>query len=88
MQILLLEIIYMILIYKNKLSVCIYTPIICSCPLNNTGLNCMDPLICRFLKTVNSTVLHNPWLVESMDVVSWIQKNHGYWGTTYMEGWT
>ena len=32
------------------------------------GLNCMGPLICGVLfSIVNTTVLHDPWLVESTD---------------------
>lgn len=29
---------------------------------------------------LNTRVLHSPWLVESMDVEPWIQKNRGYEG--------
>ena len=37
---------------------------------------------------VSSTVLHNPWLVESADADTeepWIQRNQGYRGTNYTE---
>lgn len=33
--------------------------------LNNMGVNCASPLIRRFVSRVNTTVVHNPWLVES-----------------------
>ena len=28
-----------------------------------------------YFSKVNTIVIHNPWLVESMDVKPWIQKN-------------
>lgn len=36
-------------------------------PLNNTSLNCVGPLTLGFFSIVNTVVLHNPWLVQSMD---------------------
>ena len=50
--------------------VCVYT---CthththSWPLNNAGFDCTGPLICGNFSTVNTTVLHGLWLVESVD---------------------
>ena len=35
-----------------------------SSPLNNMYLNCMGPLICRYFSVLNTTVLHNLWLIE------------------------
>ena len=32
------------------------------------GLNCVGPLICGYFPIVNTTVLHNPHLVKSIDV--------------------
>ena len=43
---------------------------------NNTGLNCMDPLKCRFLSVVNITVLRDSQLVESKDAEPWIWRDH------------
>ena len=31
------------------------------------GLNCIGPLTCGYFSTVNPTVLHSKWLVESAD---------------------
>ena len=43
----------------------------------------MGPLIYGFFSTVNTTVLHNPQLVDSADSEEpWIPKNHGYRGLT------
>ena len=39
----------------------------CSWPLNNTGLNCVGPLMCRFFSIANTTVLHDPQLGESAE---------------------
>ena len=36
--------------------------------LNNSGLKCMGPLTCGRFSVVNTTVLHDPWLVESADM--------------------
>ena len=56
-----------------------------SWPLNNRGMNCMGPLICRFF-SINTTVLYDQRLVESADM------NLGYrrltlklimWGFSY-----
>lgn len=47
--------------------------ILYSWPLNNTDLNCIDPLICKFFPIVNAAVLHNPWSVESADAKLRIQ---------------
>ena len=38
-----------------------------SWPLNNTGLNSTSPVIHGFFSIVNTAVLHNPRLVESME---------------------
>ena len=35
--------------------------------IENTDLNCLSPLIGGYFSTVNATVLHGPWLGESMD---------------------
>lgn len=53
-----------------------------SWPLNNMDLNCMSPLICRFFSIVNSTVLQDPWLVESVDMELQIWRNHVFKGPT------
>ena len=42
--------------------VCIY---IDSCPLNNMVITCRDPFILGFFSIVDTTVLHDLWLVES-----------------------
>ena len=34
----------------------------------------MGPFICRFLSVVNTTALHDPWLVESVDVGHWMRE--------------
>ena len=39
-----------------------------SWPLNNMGFNYAGPFIDRYVSIVNTTVLHNPWLVESQDL--------------------
>ena len=36
-----------------------------SCPLNNMVITCRDPFILRFFSIVDTTVLHDLWLVES-----------------------
>ena len=41
----------------------------------------MGPLICGFFSIVNTTVLYNPWLVESRDAEPQIQRNQ----TVYTE---
>lgn len=37
-------------------------------PLNNAGLNGLGPLICGFVSIVDTSILHRPWLVGSVDV--------------------
>ena len=39
---------------------------------NNTTLSCVSPLTCRFFPTVNITILHGPWLVESVEAELWM----------------
>ena len=39
-----------------------------SCPLNNVCLNFRAPLLHAYFSIVNTTVLHDPWLVEFKDV--------------------
>ena len=46
--------------------------------LEQSGLNCVGWLICRFFSIVNTAVLQDPWLVESSDVKPWILKNWGF----------
>lgn len=43
-------------------------------PLNNPGLNCSGPLTCGLFATVSTTVLQDPWLVESMNMEPRTQK--------------
>ena len=64
-------------------------PVICiqfkkrySRPLSNMGLKCTSPLIHRFFSVVNTTVVHDPWVVESVNVELWIGRNRGYRGLT------
>ena len=50
-------------------------------PLINSGLNYAGPLTGAFFSIVNTTVLHDPWLVESVDMKPGteepqIQRNH------------
>ena len=40
-----------------SLSIYIYISV---CPLNNTGLNCIDPITGGYFSIINTTVLHNP----------------------------
>ena len=35
--------------------------------MNNMGLNYKGPLVCKLFSIANTVVLHNLWLVESMD---------------------
>ena len=51
------------------------------------GLNCMGPLIYGIFSVVNSTGLHNPWSVESMDAELQIWRNHVYRGPAINYTW-
>ena len=43
--------------------------------VKNTDLNCLSPRIRGYFSIVNATVLHGPWLDESMDAEElWMQK--------------
>ena len=44
--------------------------------LNNTGLNCAGPLLCGIFSIINTTVLHDPMLVDQR------MQNLGYWEWT------
>ena len=46
------------------------------------SLNCVGPLIHGFFSVVNTTVLHDPWSVASMDVEFRIWRSHLYRGLT------
>ena len=48
------------------------------------GLNYMDPLIQSFFSIVNTTVLFEPPLVESVDVEIQTQRNHVYEGPIFL----
>ena len=43
-------------------------------PLKSMGLNCKGPFLGRFFSIVDTTILGNRRLVESMDVEPWIQR--------------
>lgn len=49
-------------------------------PLNDMSLDCMGPVTCGFLSTVNTTVLHDLQLVEFTDAEPWIQRNQIFKG--------
>ena len=51
-----------------------------SWPSNNMSLKSVGPLTGRFFSIVNTTVLHYPRLVDSMDAGLWVQRNCGYGG--------
>ena len=68
-------------------SVYIKSERIFSCPLNNMGLNCMGPLIYGFFSIVNTTGLHIPWSVESVDAELQICRNYVYRGPAINYTW-
>ena len=51
------------------------------------GLNCVGGLKCRFFLIVNTTVLQDLWLVESMDAEPQTQRDSGYEGLTISYTW-
>ena len=54
-------------------------------PLSSTGLNCEGPLTRGLFSTVNTTVLHNPQLVESEDGT--VNMEMGVYVATWMDVW-
>ena len=46
--------------------------------LNNMGSTCARPLTCRFFPIINTIVLYDPPLVESMNVELWLWKKWIY----------
>ena len=50
---------------------------------NNTGFNCMGPLMCGSFLLVSSIAWNDPWLTESADTERWqIQRDCGCRGLT------
>ena len=56
-------ILFMVSFHKQMFFILIHTWL-----LNNMGLKCKGPLIHGFFSIVNTTLLHDPWLVEFLDV--------------------
>ena len=51
--------------------------------LNYTGLNCMGPFIWSYFSIVDTTVLHDPQLVESTDVEPRLSEAPCTWRANY-----
>lgn len=56
-------------------------------PLNNTGVNCVVHLYTDFFSIVNTAVIHNLCLVESIDEEPWIWRNAYPEGKLYWHFW-
>lgn len=54
---------------------------------HNMGLNCAGSPRHGFFSIANTSVPHNPWLVESSDAEQWIQRNHRERGPTVSYTW-